>query len=66
MNLHLGEVIALVTVFINLGGLVWGASKVDSATKHLVKVTEKLDAIATDHEKRISWIEGGHRERRNV
>lgn len=65
MPLHLGEILALITVLINLGGLVWGASKMDSATKNLGEITKKLDAIASDHERRISWMEGGQVERRS-
>jgi hypothetical protein len=64
MTLELGEILALFTVLVNLGGLVWGASKMDSATKNLGEITKKLDVIASDHERRISWIEGGKVERR--
>lgn len=56
-----GEILALITVLINLGGLVWGAAKMDAATKNLVKVTDKLEEIVGVHETRISHIEGARR-----
>lgn len=46
------------TLFGNLAGLIWGASKLDSATQHLQKVFEKLEAIVGEHERRLSWMEG--------
>lgn len=56
--MQLNEMLALLTVLLNLGGLVWGASKMDSATKNLTKIVDKMDGIVDEHEKRISRMEG--------
>jgi hypothetical protein len=57
-SLSLSEILALVTVLVNLAGLVWGAAKMDAATKTLGKVTDSLNIIVSTHETRISRIEG--------
>lgn len=59
-----GFLAVVLTMCLQLGGLVWGAAKVDSALRTLEAVTAELkagnaarDLVQLDHERRILLLE---------
>lgn len=75
-SLSLREISMLATLFLNFGGLIWGASKITSAvaelqvstasmTHTLENMAQKMAEIQVEYNARISVLEAQNREREN-
>jgi len=58
MQLQPGELLAVITVIMNVGAIFTGAAKLSAATQSLEKITDKLSEIVNSHETRLSRLEG--------